>query len=199
MSLKKLMKVLSTVMVFAACFVSGAHAISQDDIDGIKTSIQELQEKQETAKVMADSARKLGLEENSSPIAAAKAIWKDVDNEKRVLYKELEVAQRKLEEKNSRVYAGTFRLTGYCPCERCSGPWGYGTSSGARATEGITVAADPRVLPEGTRIYIEGVGERIVQDVGGAIKGNKIDVFVEEHEHCYNANINGNANVYILK
>lgn len=185
--------------MFTICFVGGAHAISQDDIDGIKSSILELQEKQETAKIMADSARKLGLAENSSPIAAAKEIWNSADSEKSSLYKELEVAQRKLKEKNSRVYAGTFRITGYCPCRQCSGSWGYSTSSGARATEGVTVAADPRVLPEGTRIYIENVGERIVQDVGGAVKGNKIDVFVEEHDYCYNSNINGHANVYILK
>ena len=39
---------------------------------------------------------------------------------------------------------------------------------------------DPRVLPMGTKVYIEGVGERIVEDTGSAIKGHKIDVFIED-------------------
>lgn len=53
------------------------------------------------------------------------------------------------------------------------------TASGKRATEGLTIAADWRVLPKGSRVYIEGVGERVVEDKGGAIKGNKIDVYFE--------------------
>lgn len=37
-------------------------------------------------------------------------------------------------------------------------------------------------MPFGTKIYIDGVGERIVQDRGGAIKGNKIDLYFDSHE-----------------
>lgn len=58
---------------------------------------------------------------------------------------------------------------------------GYGiTKSGATTTEGITVSADTRLLPLGTRIHIEGIGERIVQDTGGAIKGKKLDLYFED-------------------
>lgn len=199
MKLMKSMNILGAVIVLTACFVSGAQAISQDTIDGIENSIVELQDKQDTAKLMADSARKLGLSEDSPTIETAKSIWIDTDTEKQRLHEELEVARRKLKEINTRVYAGTFRLTGYCPCSSCSGPWGYSTSSGARATEGITVAADPNVLPEGTKLYIEGVGTRVVQDVGGAVRGNKIDIFVSSHGSCYDSNINCMAKVYILE
>ena len=45
-----------------------------------------------------------------------------------------------------------------------------------------TIAADPRVLPYGTRVYMTGAGsydgEYLVTDAGTAIKGNKIDVWV---------------------
>ena len=51
----------------------------------------------------------------------------------------------------------------------------------------------------GTKIYIEGVGERIVQDVGGAIKGNKLDIYVENHSNCYKPEYNTTAKVYIIK
>ena len=40
------------------------------------------------------------------------------------------------------------------------------------------VAADRRVLPMGTWIYIEDVGYYMVADVGGAIKGNRLDIFM---------------------
>lgn len=56
---------------------------------------------------------------------------------------------------------------------------GYGiTFSGASVQEGVTIAADWDVLPKGTVVEIEGVGVRTVQDKGGAIKGNKIDIYI---------------------
>jgi 3D (Asp-Asp-Asp) domain-containing protein len=51
---------------------------------------------------------------------------------------------------------------------------GY-TAIGMRATRGV-VAVDPRVIPLGTRVYVEGYGRAIAGDTGGAIKGNRIDV-----------------------
>jgi len=82
---------------------------------------------------------------------------------------------------------GEFNISAYCPCEICCGPYADGiTSSGERAIEGITIAADPNVLPEGSEVYIEGIGHRIVQDTGGAIKGNKLDLFFNSHQDALN-------------
>ena len=56
----------------------------------------------------------------------------------------------------------------------------YGiTRSGTTVEEGRTVAADWDILPEGTKVYIDGIGERIVEDTGGLI-GECIDVYVED-------------------
>jgi 3D (Asp-Asp-Asp) domain-containing protein len=72
---------------------------------------------------------------------------------------------------------GRFKLTPY------SGPQLRGkvkaiTASGTAARAGRTVAVDPKVIPLGSRVYIEGIGERIAEDVGGAVKGRHIDVYL---------------------
>ena len=79
--------------------------------------------------------------------------------------------------------------TAYCPCEICCGKWALNrpdgivyTASGAIAEEDVTIAADWSVYSPGTILYIEGIGERTVQDRGGAISGQKIDVFFNNHE-----------------
>lgn len=79
-----------------------------------------------------------------------------------------------------------YVITAYCPCERCCGKADGITASGVVATEGITVAADTIKLPFGTNIYIDGIGERIVQDRGGAINGNRIDLYFSDHQSALN-------------
>lgn len=83
----------------------------------------------------------------------------------------------------------TAEATAYCPCETCCGVWAQNrpdgivyTASGAVAQEGVTIAADWDVYPPGTIIYIEGIGERTVQDSGGAITGQAIDIYFESHD-----------------
>ncbi len=78
---------------------------------------------------------------------------------------------------------GEYKLTAYCACEKCCGKTDGITASGVRAKEGVTVAADTSVLPFGTKIFIDG-HEYTVQDRGGAIKGNKIDVYFDHHQEA---------------
>jgi 3D (Asp-Asp-Asp) domain-containing protein len=50
------------------------------------------------------------------------------------------------------------------------------TATGARTTPGRTIAVDPDVITMGARVFIPGVGVRVAEDVGPAIKGQKIDL-----------------------
>lgn len=78
---------------------------------------------------------------------------------------------------------GRFKLTAYCPCYQCSEGWGRMTSSGKTARPQHTIATDPRVIPAGTRVMINGQ-EYVAEDVGGGVKGNHIDIFFEDHSTC---------------
>lgn len=94
------------------------------------------------------------------------------------------------------VYLGRYYITGYDICVKCCGKTDGITASGVKAQVGRTVAA-PRGFAFGTRLYIDGIGERIVEDRGGAIKGNKIDVLCNNHPECFA--ITGYYNVYMLE
>jgi 3D (Asp-Asp-Asp) domain-containing protein len=70
----------------------------------------------------------------------------------------------------------TMHSTAYDPGPASCGRYATGyTAIGMRATRGV-VAVDPRVIPLGSRVYVEGYGAAIAGDTGGAIKGNRIDV-----------------------
>ena len=81
------------------------------------------------------------------------------------------------------INLGEYKLTAYCACKKCCGKTDGITASGVKAKEGVTVAADTRVLPFGTKLFING-HEYIVQDKGGAIKGNKIDIYFDNHQEA---------------
>ena len=77
---------------------------------------------------------------------------------------------------------GEFKVTAYCTCSKCCGAWADGiTYTGTQATAGRTVAVDPDVVPLGSKVYINGT-EYVAEDIGGAIKGKRIDVLLPSHE-----------------
>ena len=73
----------------------------------------------------------------------------------------------------------TYKITAYCSCAKCCGKATGRTASGAKATAGVTVAA-PAKFAFGTKLNIGG-HVYTVQDRGGAIQGNRIDVYVSSH------------------
>ncbi len=85
-------------------------------------------------------------------------------------------------------YLGTFTVTHYCPCEICCGKTDGITFTGTQATEGRTIAVDPDVIPLGSTVVIDGK-EYIAEDIGGAIKGLRIDKYMDNHQEALDAGI----------
>lgn len=75
----------------------------------------------------------------------------------------------------------TFKVTAYCACAKCCGKSDGITASGTKATQGRTIAVDPRYYPYGTKIILNGK-TYVAEDCGGAIKGNRIDLYFDSHQ-----------------
>lgn len=101
-------------------------------------------------------------------------------------------------------FLGYFTLTAYTAGIESTGKTpadpDYGiTASGSRAENGVTIAVDPNVIPIGSRVYIEGIGYRVAQDVGSAIKGNRIDVFMDRLPSAKEFGVKKNIRVELIE
>ena len=79
--------------------------------------------------------------------------------------------------------SAVYEVTAYCPCSICCGSWSDGiTASGHVIKPGDKFCAADKSIPFGTMLDIPGYGVVPVLDRGGAIKGNRIDVYFDTHE-----------------
>lgn len=82
------------------------------------------------------------------------------------------------------VEVKVMEATAYYPGPESCGKWADGyTYTGKKAGYGV-VAVDPKVIRLGTQLYIEGYGKAEAADIGGAIKGNKIDLCYETYQEA---------------
>lgn len=84
-----------------------------------------------------------------------------------------------------------FEATAYCIED---GNGDGVTATGKIPKEGRTVAVDPSIIPYGSKLIIDGVGGYIAEDTGGAIRGNRLDIFVDSYEK---AMVFGRRNVMV--
>ena len=93
---------------------------------------------------------------------------------------------------NKPVSLGKFKLTAYCSCEVCCNEYAHNRpvdkngnkivygAIGEVLKEGYSIAVDPNIIPYRTEVIINGRAYK-AQDCGGAIKGNRIDIYFENH------------------
>ena len=149
------------IMAAAAALIVTAGAVND-----------ELVAKQAKAHEIAELARELGLSEDDAIIERASALWWEWENQKA--------------EEPERTYIGKFKCYAYCPCTACCGKYASGiTATGTKAAEGRTIAVDPKVIPLGSKVKING-HEYIAEDTGGGIKGNKLEIFFNSHREALN-------------
>lgn len=94
------------------------------------------------------------------------------------------------------VSLGKFKLTAYCGCRKCCGKYADNRpvdedgnvivtgSIGVRLYAGVSIAVDPRVIPYHTQVVING-HTYTAHDTGGNIKGNRIDVYFDNHDEAW--------------
>ena len=79
---------------------------------------------------------------------------------------------------------GVFRITHYCSCSICCGPYANGiTATGVTAVTNHTIAVSPSQIPYGSRVVINGQ-VYVAEDCGSAIVTNCIDVYVASHDEA---------------
>ena len=80
---------------------------------------------------------------------------------------------------------GTFKISAYCHCSQCCGKSDGITATGTKVTANRTIAVDPRVIPLGSQVMIDG-NIYVAEDTGGNIKGNRIDMYFPTHQEALN-------------
>jgi 3D (Asp-Asp-Asp) domain-containing protein len=86
------------------------------------------------------------------------------------------------------ISLGTCKVTAYC-CENyphiCNDGDSTTTATGTTPTAGRTVAVDPKTIPYGSEVIIDG-HTYIAEDCGGAIQGNRVDIVFATHDEALN-------------
>ena len=160
------------------------------ELEEIKTQLHTLAEKLRSAEYI-----------NNGLDAALSQKWHECHNLQSENISENEMLTLKIQElraKPKKRLVGNFKITHYCSCSTCNGEWGSKTALGTIMTPYRTIAVDPRVIPLGSKVEING-GIYIAEDTGGVIKGNRIDLCVSSHSEAYKRGVLNNVPVYIIE
>ena len=146
-----------------------------------------------TEKVITEGQEGLISKEYEVTLENGKEVSRVVLNEKKLKDKQDKVVSvgTKLEpiqvasrgsESGKEIYVTSTAYT--ASCNGCSGTTATGVNLHANPNAKV-IAVDPRVIPLGSKVYVDGYGYAIASDTGGAIKGNKIDVFFPSNSDAY--------------
>jgi 3D (Asp-Asp-Asp) domain-containing protein len=126
-----------------------------------------------------ESAKVAPVKKDRQLVAAPRnEIKKEIKKEEITARESANNASRHEERKTVQV----FEATAYCSCVKCCGKSDGITASGVKVHPG-TLAVDPKVIPFGTKVYIEGMGLFIAEDTGN-FSGKRIDIYMETHEEA---------------
>ena len=175
--MKETLKRTAIAAVTLTTLLTSAGAVSSVEI---KKNIDAANAKCEAAHQLAENARALGVDESHYTIWYAKKLWTEHNEDVVALTKEYNKAlaeeKKAAEAASNGVALGTFKLTFYTGA---ADEGGSITAMGTPVTPWYTVAVDPRVIPLGSKLRIEGYnGIFVAQDTGSAIRGSILDIAV---------------------
>ncbi|MDO5155264.1 MAG: SH3 domain-containing protein [Eubacteriales bacterium] len=163
-----------------------ADYIDVDELYELAVSAEELQriaQEEEAARIAAEEAQRQQAMAQAQETATESSTNASSSNGSNENHQEYHGATTKPQTTTtSGECIGTFTITAYCGCSKCSSG-NNRTASGTVPTEGRTIAADTSVLPYGTKVVIDGV-VYTVEDCGSGICGNHIDIFFATHEQA---------------
>ena len=182
---------LTTVLTVSAGAVSSAD---------IKKDLDKALQQRNAAHQLAENARALGAEEHHYTIWYAKQMWNEHNETVIDLTAQYNAAvaeeKKKAEENSKGQLLGTFKCTYYTGA---ADEGGNITALGTPVTPWYTVAVDPRVIPLGSKIRIEGYdGIFYCADTGSAIKGSILDIAVGSKSEASNLGVQYHK-VYLVK
>ncbi|MEY8762704.1 MULTISPECIES: 3D domain-containing protein [Clostridium] len=95
------------------------------------------------------------------------------------------------------AYTADYQSTGKRPGDPAFGITASGTVARRDTEKYSSIAVDPRVIPLGTKLYVEGYGYAVAEDTGGAIKGNRVDLFFNSNSEASNWGVKW-VDVYVI-
>ncbi|MFB4471589.1 LysM peptidoglycan-binding domain-containing protein [Oceanobacillus caeni] len=143
---------------------------SETIMEGQELHIKELSNK-EDAKQESDQVQKEEVNKDNE-------VQKEEVNNDNEVQKEEKTIQAEASEDKPEGKTISVKATAYtADCEGCSGVTYTGMDLN-KNPDAKVIAVDPDVIPLGSKVYVEGYGEAVAADIGSAIKGNRIDVFI---------------------
>lgn len=122
----------------------------------------------------------------TAPAYAMGAVMYDMEEN------EFQMAADNVEEQSWNIVSlGRFRITYFCTEEYphiCNAGSPYITATGVKPKPYFTISVDPRVIPLGSIVIIDGT-QYLAEDTGGAIKGKRIDMCVADHQEAKNLGV----------
>ena len=179
---KEMLKLFILVgIVFAAISLIGIYQHQkglQDDIVELKASVQvrndEIDKKDEK------------INELSDKIVFLLEQVKKLENEKKELTNPMKYTSNKSPTRgqdDKMHYIGIFEATAYDDSPESQGKWVGQTATGRKPQVGV-IAVDPKVIPLGTELFVEGYGKCVAGDTGGDVKGKRVDLFMNTKKEC---------------
>lgn len=174
------------VLLIVVCFIAGA-VIPVYAMDNTKTEVESLKNytvvSENRAKNLSSSMMHSLSESKAFQIVKTELLNKE-KKQVEAAKKEAHLATTSKEHSEPEGKKMVMEATAYSCNEGVTGGGNLTALGQDLHANPMAIAVDPTVIPLGTKLYVEGYGEAVASDTGGAIKGNIIDLHFTDVSEC---------------